>query len=64
MIRALALAATALTLFLSLSACGVDGPPTPPADPPPETSETRPTTGITISGTVGVGVAGGSTRIR
>ena len=50
----------ALALILALSACGVDGPPVPPPDEPED--ERR--SGITISGTVGVGVTGGSTRIR
>lgn len=34
---------------LALAACGADGPPEKPA----------PTTGVTISGTVSVGVVGG-----
>lgn len=51
----------ALALILALSACGVDGPPVPPPDEPEE-EERR--SGITISGSVGVGVTGGTTRIR
>lgn len=47
----------ALTLAL-LSACGVDGPPQPPEDEPE-----RPRGGITLSGEVGFGVSGGSSRI-
>ncbi len=42
----------ALTALSLLTACGVDGDPTHP--------EPRPEPGITISGTVEVGVAGGS----
>jgi len=47
-----ALFACALPL---LAACGVDGPPSPP--PPRE--DARPAPGITVSGTVEFGVAGG-----
>lgn len=50
------LAATALA-FLALAGCGADGPPTAPiADVP----EPVPPPGITLSGQVQVGVAGGS----
>jgi predicted small lipoprotein YifL len=53
------LAALSLSL-LTLAACGVDGPPSPPPAEEPE----RPASSITISGTVSAGIAGGSTRIR
>ena len=46
-----------LPLALLLSACGVDGAPTRPEPKDP------PRTGVFLSGTVGVGVTGGSTRI-
>ncbi len=42
----------AALLLLALAACGVDGPPLPPADPAPA----RP--GLSISGTAEVGVSG------
>ncbi len=48
--RGLALAGLAALL----AGCGVDGPPIPPDDREP------PASGITISGTVKAGVAGGS----
>jgi len=54
-----ALLAAALPL---LAACGVDGPPVPPPPKPAEEPERR--GGITVSGSVGVGVAGGSGRVR
>ena len=49
----------ALLAVLLLSACGVDGPPIPP-----EPKNERPQTGITISGSVGAGVSGGSVEVR
>ena len=51
--------ATALLLLAALAACGVDGPPVPPAD-----DRENPEPGITLSGSVEMGVSGGSTRIR
>ncbi|MEM9249042.1 MAG: argininosuccinate lyase [Pseudomonadota bacterium] len=48
----------AVVLLLGVAACGVDGPPVPPAD-----DRDRPEPGITISGTAEVGVSGGSTRV-
>jgi hypothetical protein len=47
-----------LLTVLLLSACGVDGPPIPP-----EPKDERPRSGLTVSGTVGVGVSGGSTQV-
>ena len=46
----------ALALVTSaLCACGIDGPPVPPS----EVGETdAPRTGVTVSGSAGVGVAG------
>ena len=41
---------------LALSGCGVDGPPVPPGSPPAGDAESR----VTITGQVGVGVAGRS----
>jgi len=41
-----------LALLAGLSACGVDGRPTAP--------EPRPEAGITITGTAGIGITGGS----
>lgn len=46
----------ALAALLLLAACGADGRPVPP---PPEPEETR-RGGITLSGSIGAGVAGGS----
>lgn len=45
----------ALGLAALLAACGADGAPTPPSDDADE-----PSAGITIGGSIGVGVAGGS----
>ncbi len=56
MSRALAAAA----LLLALAACGADGPPRPPASEPDE----RPGPGLTVTGSVGFGVTGGSTTLR
>jgi hypothetical protein len=47
-------------LLALLAACGVDGPPRPPAEEP----ERRPEPGIAISGSVNVGITGGRTTIR
>ena len=40
-----------------LAACGVDGAPVPPSE---VEEEDRPRSGVIISGSVGVGVVGGS----
>ena len=42
-----------------LAACGVDGPPSPPPEPP---KDERRDPGISIGGSIGVGVAGSSVR--
>lgn len=49
-----------LSLVAALGACGADGRPTPP--PRKEPAQTAPGNGpnISISGTAGVGVVGGS----
>ena len=49
----------AILPFLALAACGVDGPPVPPKD-----VEERPEPGVRISGSVSMGVTGGSTTVR
>jgi predicted small lipoprotein YifL len=57
MIRAVALAA-----LLAVAACGVDGPPRPPAEPPaepPERGAEAPRSGIAITGSAAIGVTGG-----
>ena len=46
-----------LALIAGLAACGVDGAPIPPSDEP-ETPEP----GVTLSGSVSMGVSGGSGR--
>jgi len=49
----------AAALLFALAACGVDGPPRPPPNDP----DARPQPGLTITGSVGFGVTGGSTKI-
>ncbi|MDB2407257.1 hypothetical protein N9W17_01825 [Jannaschia sp.] len=44
----------ALVLLLTLSACGIDGPPVPPS----EVEEDRQQTGVTLSGSAEFGVSG------
>lgn len=46
--------------LLALAGCGVDGPPSPPPSPPP--AAPAPATGITISGSVGIGISGSRQR--